>query len=409
MMGNLVKKIGVSKDLVFGYVGLILFMFGSTIESSWFSSFLNNQGVTVSAVSLAFTFYGVIVALFSWITSFLVNRYTAKKVMLVGLCLLIITTILLVISIALKNALMITIIYALRGSAYPLFAYSFLILVTLQTESSALGRATSWFWLAFNLGMTIIGPALSVHLLKSISAIYVLIVGCIVAIAGGLTALLLSNEKRNEMDTTVLKEMKTGIYIMMEYPRLFIGMVVKTINNIGQFGFTIMMPIFLIANGYTLVEWSTIWSISYIVNAFAGVFFGMLSDKIGWRKVLVYFSGTITGLSCLLIYFVINFTPKNYLLLLSAFMVFAIGIAAFGPLSALIPEIVPDRKSTAISVLNLGSGLSNFIGPFLVTILFQNFGGDFVLFVFSCLYFLASILSLALKTSRELDVEALSK
>ncbi len=121
--------------------------------------------------------------------------------------------------------------------------------------------------------MTIIGPALSVHLLKSISAIYVLIVGCIVAIAGGLTALLLSNEKRNEMDTTVLKEMKTGIYIMMEYPRLFIGMVVKTINNIGQFGFTIMMPIFLIANGYTLVEWSTIWSISYIVNAFAGVFF----------------------------------------------------------------------------------------------------------------------------------------
>ncbi len=125
-------------------------------------------------------------------------------------------------------------------------------------------------------------------------------------------------------------------------------------------------------------------------------FFGMLSDKIGWRKVLVYFSGTITGLSCLLIYFVINFTPKNYLLLLSAFMVFAIGIAAFGPLSALIPEIVPDRKSTAISVLNLGSGLSNFIGPFLVTILFQNFGGDFVficifMFIFSGKYSVVSV------------------
>ncbi len=410
-MKKLSQKIGIAEELIYGYFGLILFMFGATIESSWFSSFLMGQGIDVSKVSLSFTLYGVVVALFSWITSFLVNRYSAKKIMASGLVLLLITTILLVISISINSTLLTMFAYALRGTAYPLFAYSFLVLVTLQTDTVKLGRATSWFWLSFNLGMTIIGPALSVQLLKLFSAIQVLIIGSTLASVGGCLTILFCKEYIKRVDTTIFNEMKSGIHIMIEYPRLFVGMIVKTINNIGQFGFVIMMPIFLIQNGYSLVEWSTIWSISYIVNSFAGVLFGILGDNIGWRKVVVYFSGTLTGLSCLLIYVVVNFFPSNYFLLLGAFMVFAVGIAAFGPLSALIPAIVPEKKPTAVSVLNLGSGLSNFIGPFLVTLIFQYYGGNLVLFIFAGLYFISSGLSTLLKIhknpskSYELSIE----
>ena len=184
---------------------------------------------------------------------------------------------------------------------------------------------------------------------------------------------------------------------MKDYPILFIGMVVKAINNIGQFGFVIMMPIFLIDKGFTLFEWGTIWSTTYIINSFAGLFFGFLGDKYGWQKIVVYFSGTLTGISCLLIAFVTYKYPGNYLLLLLAFIVYAFGIAAFGPLSALIPSLVPDKKIEAISVLNLGSGLSNFIGPILVAFLFQSFGGEIVLIVFAFLYFFGSILATRLK------------
>jgi len=61
-----------------------------------------------------------------------------------------------------------------------------------------------------------------------------------------------------------------------------------------------------------------------------------------------------------------------------------------------------EKKTTALSVLNLGSGLSNFLGPVLVTVLFHKFDGFFVLAVFAVLYLLASILAIFLKTPEEL-------
>lgn len=37
--------------------------------------------------------------------------------------------------------------------------------------------------------------------------------------------------------------------------------------------------------------------------------------------------------------------------------------------------MVPDNKVEAVSILNLGSGLSNFVGPLLVTLLFEKTSG----------------------------------
>ena len=190
--------------------------------------------------------------------------------------------------------------------------------------------------------------------------------------------------------------------ILFEYPRLAIGLVVKAINNIGQFGFVIMMPIFLVNHGYSLSQWGIIWATTYVVNSFAGILFGNLGDYYGWRKIVCYFSGTLTALSCFLIGSVIFYFPGNFFLLMLAFIVFSFGIAAFGPLSALIPAMALEKKTTALSVLNLGSGLSNFLGPVLVTVLFQKFDGFFVLGVFAVLYLLASILAIFLKTPEEL-------
>ncbi len=56
-------------------------------------------------------------------------------------------------------------------------------------------------------------------------------------------------------------------------------------------------------------------------------------------------------------------------------MLFSIGVAAYAPLSALLPAMVPDNKVEAVSILNLGSGLSNFVGPLLVTLLFEKTSG----------------------------------
>lgn len=400
---KLCDKLGLPFNLFFGYIGLIFFMLGASIESSWFSNYLVTNGYEIRMASLVFTLYGLSVAFFSWITSFLVAKYSIRKVMSWGIWIYLISTIMLLISLEMSLVLGTIVSYMLRGASYPLFAYSFLIWITLTTDKKELGKATSWFWFSFNMGMTIISPTLASFLLNYLDPNMILILGILFVLIGGTLSLKVNRTKTDNKlsSNSLIAEMKNGILVMKNYPILFIGMIVKAINNIGQFGFVIMMPIFLIDKGFTLFEWGTIWSTTYIVNSFAGLFFGFLGDKYGWQKIVVYFSGTLTGISCLLIAFVTYKYPGNYLLLILAFIVYAFGIAAFGPLSALIPSLVPDKKIEAISVLNLGSGLSNFVGPVLITFLFQSFGGEFVLIVFALLYFLGSVLSIKLKVSQE--------
>ncbi|QHO67369.1 MFS transporter [Pediococcus pentosaceus] len=394
---RIINKFGISRDLLIGFVGLTIFMLGATIETGWFSSYLVSEGFSIKDVSFMFTLYGMSVAIMSWITSFLINKYSIKHTMAVGVISLLITTGILILGLNKNNFLLIICAYTFRGISYPLFAYSFLVLITLRVRTSNLGKATACFWLSFNLGMTIIGPSLSAKLLNYISPIDLLCIGCVFCVLGASLVFTIKNVRTVDKNTTLLQELKKGLFIMVEDSRFFYGMIVKTINNIGQFGFIIMMPIYLVQHQFTLIQWSTIWSACYIINSFASLYFGNLGDKIGWQKVLIYFSGTLTGVSCLIIMLGAKFFPGNYILMLCSFTLFAFGVAAFGPLSALIPAMMPNDKSTAVSVLNLGSGLSNFVGPIIVTLIFQKFGGDIVLIVFSVLYFFSSILSKKLK------------
>lgn len=404
MIGKITNRIGIPASLFYGYIGLVFFMIGAGIETSWFSAFLVSSGYEIQLVSVIFSLYGLFVAIFSWLTSFFVNIFSVRKVMIAGLIIYLVSAVILIAGIYFELLPVIAVAYTLRGASYPLFAYAFLIWITLRSEFKNLGKATSWFWFSFNLGLTIISPLLASLLLKFSNSINILAVGMVMALLGSFLSLKVNRDHLPTFNNnkSILYEMQEGIMILFEYPRLAIGLVVKAINNIGQFGFVIMMPIFLVNHGYSLSQWGLIWATTYVVNSFAGILFGNLGDYYGWRKIVCYFSGTLTALSCFLIGSVVFYFPGNFFLLMLAFIVFSFGIAAFGPLSALIPAMALEKKTTALSVLNLGSGLSNFLGPVLVTVLFQKFDGFFVLAVFAVLYLLASILAIFLKTPEEL-------
>ena len=404
MIGKITNRIGIPASLFYGYIGLVFFMIGAGIETSWFSAFLVSSGYEIQLVSVIFSLYGLFVAIFSWLTSFFVNIFSVRKVMIAGLIIYLVSAVILIAGIYFELLPVIAVAYTLRGASYPLFAYAFLIWITLRSEFKNLGKATSWFWFSFNLGLTIISPLLASLLLKFSNSINILAVGMVMALLGSFLSLKVNRDHLPTFNNnkSILYEMQEGLMILFEYPRLAIGLVVKAINNIGQFGFVIMMPIFLVNHGYSLSQWGIIWATTYVVNSFAGILFGNLGDYYGWRKIVCYFSGTLTALSCFLIGSVVFYFPGNFFLLMLAFIVFSFGIAAFGPLSALIPAMALEKKTTALSVLNLGSGLSNFLGPVLVTVLFQKFDGFFVLAVFAVLYLLASILAIFLKTPEEL-------
>ncbi|WP_252902640.1 MFS transporter [Paucilactobacillus hokkaidonensis] len=118
---------------------------------------------------------------------------------------------------------------------------------------------------------------------------------------------------------------------------------------------------------------------------------------------MVYFSGTFCGLGTLGLWLVPVILGHNLIALFMALVLYTIGLGGFVPLSAIIPNLVPENKGAAISALNLGSGLSNFLGPLIVSIFISPFGSAGALIALAVVYFLASPLSYFLKTPDELN------
>ena len=57
----------------------------------------------------------------------------------------------------------------------------------------------------------------------------------------------------------------------------------------------------------------------------------------------------------------------NYWAILFIACCYGATLAGYVPLTALVPSLSPENKGAAMSVLNLGSGLSAFVGPLVVT------------------------------------------
>lgn len=176
-----------------------------------------------------------------------------------------------------------------------------------------------------------------------------------------------------------------------------LAVVVKTINDIGKFSLVILMPVYLPQFGFSIAEWLTVWGLVNIVNIFASYLFGWLGDCLGWRKTVMWFSGTLCGVASIAVCYAPVLFGHSTLALFLALALYAIGLGAFGPLSALIPTLLPENKGAAISCLNLGSGLSNFAGPFIVTVCVAPLGVEGTLWVIAVLYFAASLMTVPLR------------
>jgi len=291
--------------------------------------------------------------------------------------------------------------YALRGVAYPLFAYSFLVWINQCCETSFLGRAVSWFWIAFGVGMTIVAPWFSGYMIPRSGETATLLVGFVFVLAGSGCALVLNRaQPERQSERKILPALAEGLMVLVHEPKMRLAVAVKTINDIGKFSLVILMPVYLPRFGFTIAEWLTIWGLVNVLNIFAGYFFGWLGDTIGWRQTVVFFSGTLCGLASLAVCYAPVLFGHSGMALFAALALYAIGLGAFGPLSALIPALLPQNKGAAISCLNLGSGLSNFAGPLIVVLCVEPLGVEGTLWVIALLYFAASVLAIPLKVSQ---------
>lgn len=397
MLHGLIHRIGLSPKLLLGYAGVLVFMMGEGLEQGWLSPYLIGKGLSIQESALLFSVYGFAAAIAAWFSGVLAEIFTARRVMLAGLLLFLFGSVcFLTFGLPSNNLAIMVPTYALRGLGYPLFAYGFLVWVAYEALPERLGSAVGIFWFVYSGGLSVLGVLYSSIMLPYLGEIHTLWSALIFVVLGAVIALMLNRDdgaaQSGNREKASLGYVLKGITIAFENPKIGLGGIVRTINTSAAYGFVVFMPMYMMDMGFTRTHWLQMYAALWTVNIIFNLIFGVISDGLGWRNVVMWFGCVGCALTTLMFYYVPQFFGANYLLTVCAAGLFGACLAAFVPLSAIMPSLAPDNKGAAMSILNLGAGLSTFVGPAVVGLFIGSLGTVGVIWIFTGLYLFSGVL-----------------
>lgn len=401
---RLSERMGMHPQLAIGYLGLLLFMVGDGVEAGFLSPLLVNMHYSTGKVALVFTVYGATAALASWLSGALSDIFGPKKVMWAGFFIWIgFEMPFLLLGIAHSNYPIIVASYGLRGFGYPLFAYGFLVWIAAVTPERYLGTAIGWFWSARTGGLPTLGALLASATVPLVGTYKTLWISVVMVALGGLIALFGMRESHGmtPLSTTgenPFRKLFTGISIVWRHPKVGLGGIVATITTTSEFGFLVFLPIFFIHTiGFTLEQWLRILSIMFATNVVANLFWGWAGDKIGWRRTITFAGSCGCAVTTLGLYYVPHTFGADYWLVMAAGMAYGIALAGFVPIAAIMAVLAPESKGAAMSIMNLGSGMSAWIGPAVAGLFLPLVGVSGVIWIFALMYLAAAGISYTLR------------
>lgn len=397
-------RLGIYPPLAWGYVGLLLFMIGDGVESGYLSPYLLGRGFSQTEVAAVFTVYGITAAVAAWFSGALSDLSGPRRVMFAGLGVWSACEVLFLITLASSHSFWAILgSYALRGFGYPLFAYGFLIWITAATPARRLGTAVGWFWFAFTGGLPTLGSFLASFTVPLIGAYRTLWISLALVLAGGAIALLGTREPTGfrrlaPAGENPLKTLLSSVTIAWRVPKTAVGCVVRIINTAPQFGFLVFLPVFFTQTvGFTLAAWLRLLSAIFLSNIVWNLLFGIIGDKLGWRRTVALCGGLGSAITTLLLYYTPALFGANYTLCLIAGALYGATLAGYVPLSALLPSLAPDHRGAAMAILNLGAGASTWVGPAIAGLFLPILGVVGVMWIFAVLYVISAVLALTLR------------
>lgn len=393
---------GMPVNLVWGFIAIAIFMAGDGVEQAFLSEYILNLGFSTSQSALVFTIYGITVALASWLSGVLAEIWGPRRTMLYGLVLWIVFHIgFLVFGLQEKNFAMMVLMYGIRGLGYPLFAYAFIVWIAKVTPSHKLSSAMGWFWFMYSVGIGFLGAYYPSFAIPHLGYMGTLWSSIVLIVIGGIFALFLIRDKSDHHSQQKeispkekFQQVLKSITILYEKPKIAIAGVVRIINQIGLYAFIVILPIFFTKTiGFTTSEWLLIWGNMFIANMIFALVWGFLGDKIGWVKQVRWFGCIGSAFTTLSFYYVPLAIGKDFWMTVLVAALYGITLAAFVPMSAIIPSLAPENKGAAISVHNLAAGLSQFVGPAIVALLMPLIDIQGVIWTISILYVAGAILT----------------
>ncbi|GGI41679.1 MFS transporter [Mammaliicoccus stepanovicii] len=407
-MNNKLAKAGMPPSLLWGYIGVLIFMMGDGLELAWISPYLVDQGLSVHQAAVLTTSYGVTIAIGSWLSGVLVEILGPRKVMLMGTLAYIIGHVIFVgFAVPTMNYGLMIPSYAIRGFGYPLFAYSFLVWVAYRSPQERLGSAVGWFWFVFTGGLSVFGAFYSSFAINAFGEIPTLWTSILWVLIGTFLAVFVNKDKFVVVDSgnsfkEHIVEMGAGITILKREPRVAVACLVRIINQAAQYAFPLFLPIYLASKGIETTTWLNIWGTIFIANIIFNLIFGALSDKIGWKNTVSYIGGIGCAVFTLGLYLIPEFFTGNVYIVGAVGFLWGMCLAGFVPISALVPSLVKDGdKGPAMAILNLGAGLCVFVGPGLVALFYESIGVQGMMYLLFALYAASAVMTRVLKTPEE--------
>jgi polyol permease family len=391
-------RIGIPHVIVFGYIGILIFMMGDGLETAWLSPYLTDHGLSMQQSAVLFSAYGVTLAISSWFSGVLVEAIGPKRTMWLGLLLYVIGQVGFV-GLGVRNldyGVMVP-FYSLRGFGYPLFAYSFMVWIAYRSSEKRLGAAVGWFWFVFTGGLNVLGAYYSVWAIPRLGHIGTLWSALLWVILGGIFALIVNRDRlernRGAAPGQRAKELLNGLTILGREPKVLMGGIVRTINTTAQFAFPVFLPQYMAQHGFSTQSWLGIWGTIFTANIAFNLIFGFVGDRFGWRNTVMWFGGVGCAVSTLILYYMPQWSHGNHVLVYIAGILWGALLAGYVPLSALMPSLVKEDKGAAISILNLGAGLPTFVGPAIVGLFISSMGSAGVVWILAILYLISAILT----------------
>lgn len=403
--GNLLDKIGIPSALVWGFVGLLFFMVGDGVESGYLAPYLAGLHFSDKAVGAVFTLYGFTAALAGWFSGALSDVWGPRRVISIGLIIWIVfEALFLLLGIRSGNYTVILIAYGLRGFGYPLFAYGFLVWITVAAPKHRLASAMGWFWFAFTGGLPTLGSQVAKYAIPRIGAYNTLWISTGLVLLGGTVLLVGVREKRGTQRLVAAKEkplkaLLDTLELAYRNPRTLVACIVRMINTAPEFGFFIILPAFFQTTiGFSQSQYLNVLGSIFLSNIIWNLLFGLIGDRLGWRKTVAICGGFGCALSTLALYYV-PLATHHYLLSILVGMFYGATLAGYVPLSALAPMLAPEHRGEALSLLSLGASASMLLGPAIVTLFLGVVGVSGLMWIFAALYFVSGLMALTLRNS----------
>ena len=400
------SRLGIPPVLFWGFLGVLLFMVGDGVESGYLSLYLGDRGFTARSVASIFTVYGLGAAVAGWLSGTLSDVWGPRRVILLGLVIwLVFQVLFLTVGLQFGSGharyLPVLLTYGLRGFGYPLFAFGFLVWITVVTPVHRLGSAMGWFWFAFTGGLPTLGSLLARSTLPHLGPYRTLWVATALVSLGGLTLLIGVREPRGRRRLVKAEEhpldaLRGSISLIWRRPATGIACLVRVINTAPEFGFFAFMPAFFERTlGFSQAQWLSLLSSIFLSNICFNLLFGLLGDRFGWKATVATFGGFGCTLTTLAFYYV-PLWSHSFPMSLTVGVLYGATLAGYVPLSALMPSLAPNHKGEALSLLSLGAGASVWVGPAIVGLLLAPLGVQGIMWVFAGLYFLSALLTLTL-------------